>query len=263
MIRLRGGRGLGDSLYLRPIVDYLVRLGERVTALSDYPDVFLASGAEVQPFTRQGVVLLAHYRTGIGNPQTTQWQDVLRSARMPEGLPLRFSWTVRNATLVDALQARAAGKPLVLVHGGREPMNRTDGFALELMPERAAFATALDALRDCFLVRVGRGPRRYELPADADLDGDTTVADLLDVASQCAGVVAQCSFAVPLAECFDKPLLAIWSARGLVAREAYIRQLTPRKILCSTRDAFVMDDWSAKKIKGGASAFRDSMNSGA
>lgn len=255
MIRIRGGRGLGDSLYVRPIVDYLVRLGERVVALSDYPDVFLGSGADVQPFTRQGVNLLAHYTSGMGNPQSTQWQDVLRSARMPPGLPLRFAWTVRNPTLVDALRVRAAGRPLVLVHGGKEPMNRTDGFGLELMPERWAFVTALDTLRDCFVIRIGKGPRLYELPADADLDGGTTVADLLDVASQCAGIVAQCSFAVPLAEVFDKPLLAIWSARGLVAREPYVRQITPRKVLCGERDSFVTDDWSPERVKEVTSAF--------
>lgn len=256
MIRIRGGRGLGDSLYVRPIVDYLRRLGERVTALSDYPDVFLGSGAEVQPFTRQGVNLLAHYTSGKSNPKTTQWQDVLRSARMPGALPLRFAWPVRNQALVDALLARAAGRPLVLVHGGREPMNRRDGFGLELMPGRAAFVTALESLADCFLVRVGRGPQLYELPADADLNGDTTVSDLLDVASQCAGIVAQCSFAVPLAECFDRPLLAVWSARGLVSREEYVRLITPRKILCGARDSFVMDDWQNDQIKESAIAFR-------
>lgn len=256
MIRIRGGRGLGDSLYLRPIVDYLRRLGERVTALSDYPDVFAGSGADVQPFTRQGVNLLAHYTSGMCNPDTTQWQDILRSARMPPGLPLRFDWQVKNHALVDALRVRAAGRPLVLVHGGKEPMNRTDGFGLELMPERWAFVTALEALSDCFLVRVGKGPRLYELPADADLNGGTTVSDLLDVASQCAGIVAQCSFAVPLAECFDKPLLAVWSAQGLVARQAYVRQITPRKVLCGARDAFVMDDWSPERIREVASALR-------
>lgn len=257
MIRIRSGRGLGDSLYLRPITDYLTRLGERVIALSDFPDVFIGSGADVQPFTRQGGILVAHYTSGMSKPDTTQWQDVLRSARMPPGLPLRFDWQVRNHALVDALHVRAAGRPLVLVHGGKEPMNRTDGFGMELVPERAGFVTALDALRDCFLVRVGKGTRLYELPADADLNGDTTVADLLDVASMCAGIVAQCSFAVPLAECFDKPLLAIWSARGLVARESYVRQITPRKVLCGALDSFAMDDWSREKIEEAAIAFRN------
>ena len=255
MIRIRGGRGLGDSLYVRPIVDYLVRLGERVTALSDYPDVFTGSGADVLPFTRSGVNLLAHYTAGKINPRTTQWQDVLRSARMPEALPLRFEWPVKNHALVDALRIRAAGRPLVLVHGGREPMNRTDGFGMELMPERWAFVTALESLSDCFLVRVGKGPQLYELPAEADLNGSTTTADLLDVASQCAGIVAQCSFAVPLAEVFNKPLLAIWSARGLVSREQYVRLITPRKILCGARDSYAMDDWSPERIKEVASAF--------
>lgn len=251
--RVRGGRGLGDALYCRPIAERLMRDGKRVAVLSDYADVFIGSGVVVQPFSRDGNVI-AHYVNGKANPDTTQWQDVCRSAGVTT--PLRFAWTVRNPDLIADLKRKAEGRPLILVHGGREPMARNDGFGLELVPERKAFDAALDGLRDCYTVQVGKAAQIYPLSADVDLNGSTSVSDLLDLAHECDGIVAQCSFAIPLAEVFDKPLLAVWAFRHAKSSTQFIRQTTPQKVLSGARDSFVMDHWPDAMIKEEARAFR-------
>jgi hypothetical protein len=69
------------------------------------------------------------------------------------------------------------------------------------------------------------------------------VRDLLDVASVADGFLGYCSFMVPLAESFSKPALFVWSHRGLRAPQAYVRQITPQKILHRDTSHFVMDDW--------------------
>jgi hypothetical protein len=255
MERIRGGRGLGDAIYLRPIAEHFVRAGTPVSVLSDFDDVFIGSGASVEPFSRtNGANIVAHYVHGKTNPGTTQWQDVCRSARVEA--ELRFSWTVRNTDLIDRLTQDAGGRPMILVHGGRAPMGRTDGFGMELLPDRHAFEAALDALSDCYLVQVGKAPQIYALPVSVDLNGTTSVSDLLDVASVCAGVVAQCSFAIPLAEVFEKPLLAIWSARAARSESEFIRVTTPQKVLSGPRDSFVVDCWPHKHIREVAREFR-------
>lgn len=254
MKRIRGGSGLGDALYVRPIAEYFIRQGEKVTVCSDYADVFAGSGAIVEQFGRTNISVLAHYTQGKSDPSTTQWQDVCRSAGVT--VPLQFDWAVKNQKLVDDLRAKAEGRPIMVVHGGRAPMGRTDGFGAELLPDRRAFDAVLSELRDCYLVRIGKGTQLYQLPVNIDLNGGTSVTDLLDVASICDGMAAQCSFAVPLAEVFDKPLLAIWSARGLCASHAYVKTITPQKILSKPTSRFVMDDWSDEKIQGAAHAFR-------
>jgi len=256
MIRIRSGRGLGDSIYLRAIVDHLVGTGDRVTALSDYPDVFAGSGAKIEAFTREGTVRVAHYTESMGDQSLTQWVAMLRRAGFGPHVPLLIKWQVQNAALVERVRAQAAGRPLILVHGGRVPMERTDGYGADLIPRREAFDCALAALDHCYRVRIGRAPHLYPLAVDADLNGSTSVADLLDLGSVCAGIVAQCSFAVPLAEVFDRPLLAIWAAAGLKSPTTYLRGITPRKVLTKATSRFVLDDWPEQKITEAARALR-------
>lgn len=251
---IRGGRGLGDSLYLRPIAEYFLAQGDEVTVLSDYPQIYTGLKVEVKRFTRFGVNVLAHYVMGKSNPLTTQWDDVCASAGV--SVPLRFTWNIVNHALVDRIVEKAKGRPIIVVHGGRVPMGRTDGFGLELLPDRAAFEAVLAELKDCFTVLVGGGAQLYPLEADFDLNGKTSVSDLLDIASVCDGVVAQCSFAIPLAEVFDKPLLIVWAAHGLVAREPYVRQITPMKVLSKPTSHFVVDDRSETDIRCVADAWK-------
>ncbi len=175
---------------------------------------------------------------------------------MPMDLALRFDWVVKNQPLIDQIRAKAEGRKIVVVHGGRAPMARTDGFGHELLPKKAAFDTVLDALSGSFLMRIGKGSDIYSLRSDLDLSGTTSVSDLLDIAWICDGIIGQCSFVVPLAECFDKPLLAVWAAHGMEAtRHEYVRTITPQKILSKPTSRYIVDDWSVEKIQESAHAF--------
>lgn len=245
---------MGDAIYIRPIVEHFIGQGQIVTVCSDYPGVFTGTGATVVPFDRFNIDVLAHYTTGKRDTSTNQWQDICRSARV--NVPLSFEWTVKNRKLVEALRADAKGRPLIMVHGGRTPMGRADGFGKELLPEREAFDEVMASLEDCFTVRVGKGADLYPLDVDEDLNGTTSITDLLDLAASCDGVVGQCSFAIPIAEVFDKPLLIVWSAAGLRAPHVYLRQITPTKVLSKPSSLYVVDDWPADKIRATVTQFR-------
>lgn len=256
-IRLRGGSGLGDSVYLRPVVDHLVGNGDVVTVLSNYPDLFRDTGATVQPFAKNPVNVLGHYSFFRSRQTTNQFQDVLESARISADVPLQFEWRIANHALVADLRRMAARRRLILVHGGREPFGRTDGLGMEIMPTREAFAAALSAIGDSFTVRIGKGLHLYDLPADLDLVEKTSISDLIDLHAACDGVVTQCGFPVPLAECFGRPALVVFGAAGLASRHPIIRLITPAKILCKPSSSFLVDDWTDERIMEAARAFRD------
>lgn len=254
-MRIRGGSGLGDSLYMRPIAEYFAKRGQQVTALSNFPDVFIGSKVGVEPFARNNCHVVAHYVSGKENPDTTQWQDICVAAGASTAL--RFNWSLTNTALVERIKREAAGRRIILVHGGRTPMARMDGFAMDLLPSKSTFDAVLGGMTDCLSVAIGGDDGIcYQPHVDVDLTGKTTVAELLDLAWVCDGVVAQCSFAVPMAECFDKPLLAIWSHRAAGSNQAYIRTITPRKVLSKASSTFAMDDWDNERISEAVNAFR-------
>lgn len=244
-------------MYVRPIAEALIRDGSEVAVLSPYADVFIGSGARVEPFSRSGAQVVAHYISGKADRSTTQWQDVCKSAKVQTAL--RFEWRVRNAGLVESIQRKAEGRPVVLVHGGREPMDRRDGFGLELMPSKAAFDLVLETLSDCYLVQIGKADQIYPLTVDLDLNGQTSVSDVLDLAWTCDGIVTQCGFCLPLAECFGKPLLAVWASRHARSRTPFIRMTTPQKLLSAPTDRYCMDEWSERQIMDVARELRESM----
>ncbi len=252
---MRGGSGLGDSLYQRPLVDHFIRQGEPVTVCSEWPDVFDGSGATVEGFSRNNINVLAHYSLRRMQKGTNQYEDICIQAGV-QGVPLRFDRQIRNRTLVDGIRSRAQGRRVILLHGGRTPMDRKDNYGATLLPDESAFAAVLDVLNDCYVVEIGSASnKRYALKSDLDLNGKTSVSDLLDLGAACDGIVAQCSFCVPLAEAFDKPLLAVWSSRGLVDSSDTVKSIRPEKILSKRTSTFVMDDWPVEKIQEAARAF--------
>lgn len=251
MKAIRCASGLGDSVYLRAICEHFVRSGEQVTALSNYPEIFEGSGCAVEPFRRERVDVVAHYVTGKANLRTNQWQDVCLAAGVGHPVPLAISWAVRDSEMVSRLRARAAGRPIVLVQGGRTPMARTDGFGKELLPDRQAFECAVGEARaaGAYTVAIGKAEPIYRPPVDEDFTGQTTVSDLLDLFATCDAVISQVGFAVPMAEVFDRPLLVVWADSGLKARHPYVAQITPAKVLSKPTSKHVMDDWDHDRIR--------------
>jgi len=252
--RIRGGSGLGDALYLRPICEFLAGNGHQVTVCTNFPDVFIGSSVTVEPFRRDRVDMVAHYVGGKNNPATTLWQDMCAHAGV--STPLRFEWRPRNRRLIRQIEQDAAGRPILLVHGGREPMGRRDKFGIELLPFEGAFNATIAAVEDCYKVRIGRGDQLYPVTCDVDLTNQTSVADVLDIAAVSAGVVSMCGFPVPLAEALDKPALFVWSSRGILSAHQFIRTVTPAKILSKASSSFVVDDWPVELLQETARQFR-------
>lgn len=248
MKHVRGGSGFGDSIYVRAVAEHLLRQGNRVRVRSDYPEVFAGLQVDVERFVRDpSCNVIAHYSGRKEAAGTNQWQDICITAGVGE-IPLAISWQITNRPLVSAIKARADGRPIIMVNGGRPPMGRTDGYGYEMLPAREAFYAAQDALRDCFMVKVGKGPELYPLAADLDLSGETTPAEAMDVAYISKGMLGQCSFMIPLAEALDKPLVVVWAAAGLTSGTQFIRLCTPQKILSKETSHFVMDDWQPEQI---------------
>lgn len=248
MKTIRAGRGLGDSLYLQSVARHLLDHGhDRLEVRSDYPEVFRPLGGRVtvQPFSRVGVDILAHYTSRKGIAGSTQFEDCCRCAGIAGPVDLRLDWQPLEPPLVQS------EKPVVLVQLPRAPMGRTDGFGAELLPDCRALQHVIDGLSGkALLVQVGSGEPLFRFERiDVDLANKTTVSQLLDLASGAAAFVGYCSFFVPLAESFSKQALFVWSQRGLRTGQLFVRQITPQKVLHKPSSRWLFDDAPAEALR--------------
>lgn len=264
MISIRGGSGLGDSLYMQAIARHLAGQGHRVEACSNWPDVFrplVATGAvTVSPFRRHPIDRLAHYARRRGVLGTTQFEDCCRTAGIPGRVELRLDWTVEDTAL--AAQLRRRDPPAVAVQLPRAPMGRTDGFGRELLPDCAVLQRIIDRLRQAAtIVQIGAGEALYRFERlDLDLANRTTVSQLLDVAATVDGFFGYPSFVIPLAESLGKPALIVWSRKGLNSPREVVRQMTPAKLLHGPLSRHLVDDCPGTTIEAEADAFMTAIN---
>lgn len=258
MKNIRGGMGLGDALYVQSVVRHLVGKGERLRVRTAWPEVFSQLGPAVATaeFTRANVQILAHYSVRKGIDGTTQFEDCCIAAGIKGPVELRLDWRPTGQELIHRI--RSAGRPIVCVQLPRSPMGRKDGFGAELLPDCRVIQAAIDVLRQrALIVQVGSGVPLFEFTGiDIDLANQTSVSQLLDVASVADAFLGYCSFLLPLAESFDKPALLVWSSKGLRSAQTFIRRITPQKVIHkpATTQA-VVDNWPRDRIMGAVDGF--------
>ncbi len=132
-------------------------------------------------------------------------------------------------------------------------MDRKDSFGAELLPDCRTIdrLIAMARERGAFVVQIGAGRPLYRLSGiDLDLANQTSVTDLLDIATEVDGFLGYVSFIVPLAESLDKRALLVWSRRGLAAGHPYVRQITPQKVLEKATSRAVFDDATEAQLIG-------------
>jgi hypothetical protein len=251
---IRGGKGIGDALYVQSVARYFVARGERLTVCTSWPDVFRPLGTAVafEPFRRDRIDILAHYSLRKGQP-TRQWQDVCIQAGVREPVELRLDWRP-SSDLGDRVRRMAMGRPIVAVQLPRVPMARRDAFGAELLPDCRTLQRLIDALKGrALIVQIGAGRPLFTFRGiEVDLANLTTVCELFDVAREVDAFLGYVSFVVPLAESLDKRALLVWSRAGLKAAPLYVRQITPAKILEKPTSRFVFDDASDRQLSDAA-----------
>jgi hypothetical protein len=246
---IRGGMGLGDALYVQSVARHLIEKGESLRVHSAWPDVFrpLGDRAKVVPFSRTGVQIVAHYPSRKRFTQTTQFEDCCLTAGIKERVDLRLDWDPLNLDLIDYLRSK---RRVLCVQLPRAPMGRKDGFGAELLPDCSVIQAIIDRLQDrFFIVQIGSGKSLHEFRGiDLDLANQTSVTDLIDVATAADAFLGYVSFLVPLAESLNKPAMLVWSRRGLRSGQPYISSITPKKILHKPSSRYLMDDANDQTI---------------
>jgi hypothetical protein len=251
MREIRAGSGLGDSIYLQSVARHMVMQGKQIVVRSNYPDVFRPIGVPVVQFHKLGNCVAAHYATRMRMQQTDQFQDMCITAGISGPVEMRLDWQPFNDEFLSGLK-----RPVIAVMLPRLPMDRTDGFGIDLMPNWHVMQTLIDKC-DTSILQIGSGKAVHAFSGiDRDLSNKTSIRDVLDIASMVDGFIGTCSFMIPLAESLGKPYFCLWSGKGLVSETQYLRQITPQKIIHRKDLAhYAVDNSPANRIEQAFEAF--------
>lgn len=230
--------GIGDALYVQSIARHFVEQGQRVQVCSVWDEIFSQIPVKVTPFTRLGVDKIAHYTMRKAVKGTSQFQDCCISAGIMRPIDLRLDWKRTSEPEIPR------GKPIVVVALPRVPMGRTDGFGKEVLPDCLVIQKLIDDLNGrATIVQIGKGQPLFEFAGiDVDMANRTSISEMLDIASIADRFLGYCSFLIPLAESFNKPGLYVWSRAIQKSPHAFIRQMTPEKVLHRSNQRFIWDD---------------------
>lgn len=233
---IKGASGLGDSVYLFPIVRAIEEKGGDVTVLSFYPDVFASLACEVLPYRLTGFHIDCSYVPFKERQSTTQFEDMLSFFSF-EDVPLTMP-----APVTQPPDFSENGKKVCVVKQPSVPS--MNPLFRELVPKGHTFQRVIDALADEYVfVAVGyKGEIAHPLTGiDYDLTDCTSVRDVLSLVAASDLVLTQPGFLLPMAEAFGTPCFTIFSERGLVSPRRAVATITPAKLVCSPKTGFALD----------------------
>jgi hypothetical protein len=224
---IKSHSGLGDGIYLHPICKHLAKK-DKIILLSNYPDIYKDLNIEVKPHKTPGlhVDMRLSYVGRKPIQETNQYQDLLISGGLPD-IPFEIEWKITNKLYKT--------KKVCLYPEEYKPLGREDGFGKELNIDWSIIDKLKEKYKDEIeFIKVGQGI--------------TTIIQLIDYAAQCDFSIAPVGHLLSLSEIFNKPILTIFSRRGLSSSNPFIFNITPKKVLCKNTSKYIIDDYKFENI---------------
>jgi hypothetical protein len=162
---LKGASGLGDSLYIRQVAQHLYSQDKDIFLLimSDYPMLFKDLPSHVVKHDKGNIITYKGQNYPVKKisycgrkmkPQTTQFEDVCIAASVPQDIPYKLDWKVKNNDLIDRIRKlakRKDGKPIILVTAPYKPFGRDDNWGKEMTVDFKVMDSLISAKRNDYL----------------------------------------------------------------------------------------------------------------
>jgi hypothetical protein len=237
---IRGSMGLGDAIYLYPVVKYFIDYGHDVTIVTRYPEIFEKLNCKTLPekaeIGKDFLDCSCSFRTTI--PGTNIFEDTLIMAGIKEKLPLKIEYdTTKKPKYPTSKKVCVVRTPTAPVKGEEETR--------VMIPNMSVFQTIINAFHDrVYFVLLGRAINCDEnlSGVDLDLSGVDGVKNVIGAIDGADLVLTQPGHFVPLAEVLEKKLFTVFARAGLQSQEKRFRFTTPAKILTCRGSVWCVDD---------------------
>jgi|WetSurMetagenome_2_1015567.scaffolds.fasta_scaffold01426_30 hypothetical protein len=237
---LRGSMGLGDAIYLYPVIKYFVDRGEDVTILTRYPEIFAPLKCKAV-LEKDFLDCSCSARTIL--PETNIFEDTLIMAGIKEKLPLKFEYQKSVDFKIHT------SKKICVVRVPTTPAKGEEDAKI-MTPDKSVFQNIINSFRDrVYFVALGQQKNCDIKLSGVDLDMTATdkLADLFAIIDAAEIVLTQPGHFVPIAEALSKKLLTVFARAGLESQEKRFRFTTPAKILTRQESVWCIDDEPTEK----------------
>ena len=201
MIVTKGASGFGDTIYMRVVMEWLVKnCHDRLAIMARYPEVFTGLPVETWDFYRKENI--DHFCTYITAKKSeyTQFQDLLMRGHLPN---IEFTSDLKNR--------KPSGK--VLVIPTYAPMNGVSN-AVDMKPMQFEFSKFVTKFHNV----------EY-------LEGKYEFLELVDIFNSASLVIGQVGWIAPMAQMLDVPLILIFTKRAMNSQNRFLRDILPHKII--------------------------------
>ncbi len=246
MLHIRGESGLGDSIYLYPIVkSYLDNVKEPIAVYSNYPEVFEDLKCLVLPFSKNidDEAKIFSYLPNKSNSETTILEDITSSC--PYQINFYKEHKIKNHNFIkNILKNKPNNKKICIVRYIEPRHNKKRLDNVDCNPNLINRFIS-EFKKDYYFVGIGTN-NYYKIKCDMDLMGQTSVSDLFDLVFISNLVIAQVGYTVPLCELLHKNNIAIFPKKWQTAN-LFLKTITPNKI-CGQYTSHTYDDQDFKDI---------------
>jgi hypothetical protein len=256
--KIKCASGFGDSLYMYPIVKYLIESGqeESIIVMTDYADIYkCASFKDKLSFVKHSKDMAQYKISYCGNKYklgTSQFQDVCLAAGVPTHTDFTIDWKIRNTELINNIRKLSSNKKKVcFISAPFKPFGRVDEFGKELTINYKRMDDLIARNKDdYFFIQVCKNIPEYQLNnIDLNLAGKTSISDVLDIMSISDRSMGQIGHILPLSEVFDTKCLLFFSRKGLQCENRFISSIKYEKVVhkkCIVN--YCVDDYSDVEI---------------
>jgi len=231
---LRGSMGLGDAVYLNPVVKYYTERGEDVTIITRYPEIFFGLNCKI--------ILDENFIDCQNSARTTTtgtniYEDTLIMAGIDKTLPLNFEYVGTKRIFPTSKKVCVIRQPTAPAKGELE--------SVVMIPDSRVYQTIINSFKDrVFFVLCGKQINSTEKLTGCDMDctSETGIINILETIDGADLILAQPGHFVSMAEALKKKLFCVFARAGLLSQVKRFRFNTPEKILSCKTSVWCIDD---------------------
>jgi len=227
--KVRGLSGLGDALYIYPVVKELSKT-LRLSVSTDFPEIFSLLPVKTENFYRaQEVDYNLSYLPYKESLQRTQYQDICYLADLYPEYSLDVYPVESHAT--EAIRRlKRGGKKVCAVKAPAYPMGSKNSEVL--LPDTAIFQIIINAFKDSLIfVSLGKNIDFENYENVYSLVDKTSILEYIKCVSLCDYVLTCPGNMLAIAEGYKIPSLTIFTKRGLESDVPFFSSIKPEKVI--------------------------------